>query len=94
MKSDYQFNVIAKIRKIRESKGISQTRMAEFLGISPGQIGNIESYDMPHKYTLKQLVNVCGVLNIGMEDIFTTNDTGQAMSLNTFINCLIKYQER
>lgn len=43
MKSDYQQQVINKIKALREKQGITQLAFSKMLGISPGQMGNIDS---------------------------------------------------
>ncbi len=94
MKTDYQFEIVSRIRKIREERGITQTALAKVLGISLGHIGNIESYDKPHKYTLKQLVSISKFLNINIKDIFVPTGSTREMSLDTFVESLIRYQEK
>ena len=46
---DYQDKVIQSIKKLRTEKGISQAKLSEILGISRGQIGNIENPKYSHK---------------------------------------------
>ncbi len=92
MKTDYQLQVISSIKKIREDKGITQLTLAQYLGISPGQIGNIDSSKQPHKFTLKQLVHICDWFDISIEQILFPKDK-RRHSTHEIINAIIKYQE-
>jgi len=67
---DYQDKIIQSIKRIRIERDISQAKLSEILGISRGQIGNIENPNYPHKYTLKQIMNVCEKLDVPIEQIF------------------------
>lgn len=51
MKSQYQVEIIDRIRRLRHDNQYSQAELATLLGISRGQIGCIESHRYPHKYT-------------------------------------------
>ena len=51
-KTKYQQTIIAKLRRLREEKGYSQQKIGYILGLSNGQVGNIESTKQTHKYTL------------------------------------------
>lgn len=70
MKTDYQQQVINRIKLIRERKRFSQLTFSKLLDISPGQMGNIDSCKQPHKYTLKQILKICDFLEINIEEIF------------------------
>lgn len=95
MKTEYQQNVINRIKKIREDKGVTQLSFAELLGISPGQMGNIDSYKQPHKYTIKQIVTICDSLGVKIEDIFFPEDIAKkTLSVRDIVNAIIRYQER
>lgn len=94
MKTDYQQQVINRIKLVRESKGFSQLTFSKLLGISPGQMGNIDSCKQPHKYTLKQILRICDFLEITMEEIFFTDDERcRPFSTRDVINAIIKYQD-
>ena len=67
---DYQDKVIQSIKKLRTERGISQAKLSEILGISRGQIGNIENPKYSHKYTLKQIDTICKYLDYPIEKIF------------------------
>lgn len=94
MKTDYQQQVINRIKLIRESKGFSQLTFSRLLDISPGQMGNIDSCKQPHKYTLKQILKICDFLEITVEEIFFENDERcRVLSTRDVINAIIKYQD-
>lgn len=94
MKTDYQQQVINRIKFIRESKGFSQLAFSKLLDISPGQMGNIDSCKQPHKYTLKQILKICDFLEIRVEDIFfSNNEQCRAYSTRDVMNAIIKYQD-
>ena len=67
---DYQDRVIQEIKKIRTEHKISQAKLSEILGISRGQVGNIENPNYTHKYTLKQIVAFCKYVDYPIEKIF------------------------
>lgn len=92
MKTEFQCNIIAKLKSRREELGFSQASIALYLGISPGQLGNIESYKRPHKYTLKQLVLLCKKLDIDITTLFINEDK-RSENLNTLIGQIIRYEE-
>ncbi|WP_298551839.1 helix-turn-helix transcriptional regulator [uncultured Parabacteroides sp.] len=95
MKTDYQQQVINRIKLIRESKGFSQLTFSKLLDISPGQMGNIDSCKQPHKYTLKQILRICDFLEITVEEVFFANDDRSRMfSTRDVINAIIKYQDK
>lgn len=94
MKTEYQQKVINKIKAIRESKGITQLAMAKLLDISPGQMGNIDSYKQPHKYTIKQIMAICDALDVDIEDVlFPDENKRKNYSIKDVVNAIIRYQE-
>lgn len=94
MKTDYQQQVINRIKLIRESKGFSQLAFSKLLDISPGQMGNIDSCKQPHKYTLKQILRICDFLEITIEEVFfADNEKCEMFSTRNVINAIIKYQD-
>lgn len=54
-KTENQIKIINRVKELRQEKGVSQQQLATLLGVTNGQIGNIESLKYPHKYTLQQL---------------------------------------
>ena len=94
MKTDYQQKVIDRIKNIREKKGLTQLAFAKILDISPGQMGNIDSYKQPHKYTIKQIVTICDSLGINIEEVlFPESEMTKGYSVRDVVNAIIRYQE-
>lgn len=95
MKSAYQNQIIDKIRLIRLQKGYSQNQIATIIGISSGQMGNIESPNRSHKYTLSQLSMICHEFNIGIEELFleSSDQMSKSETINRLINCIIEYEK-
>ena len=82
MKSEYQLQIIFKIKQERESRGWGQKNIANILGISEGHVGNIESSKFPHKYTLKQLDTLCKHFKIPTEQLFIPDDIYMQKDIN------------
>lgn len=90
-KTEYQLEVISRIRKLRIENEVSQVGLANLIDISNGQIGNIESSKFQHKYTLKQLYLIAQYFRVSMEYLLTgSNDS---LSSSQLIEALIKYDE-
>lgn len=95
-KSEYQLSVILKIKKERETRGLGQKNISDMLGLSLGQIGNIESPKYPHKYTLRQLNVLCKHFRIPIEQLFIPNDTymdEDANIISLLIDKIIEYED-
>lgn len=54
-KTKFQLEVINLVKEIRIQQDLSQDDIADFLDVSRGYIGQIESVNSPSKYTLDQL---------------------------------------
>lgn len=94
MKSDYQQLIINKLKKLREHNNYSQQKLGIILGISNGQVGNIESPNKTHKYTLKQIATLCKLFNIRIEQLFLDdNDFNNDNIIDTLISKIIAYGE-
>lgn len=92
---DYQDKIIQTIKRIRIERDISQAKLSELLGISRGQVGNIENPNYPHKYTLKQIVNVCEKLDVPIEQIFIPDQKVKpecSAVIKGLVDCIIKYE--
>ena len=74
MKSEYQNNIINKVRKLRDEHRYSQEDIAILLGLSNGHVGNIESAKSIHKYTLGQICKICKEFNYPIEHIFLDDE--------------------
>lgn len=93
--TNYQDEIIQRIKKLREAQGISQSKLSEILGISRGQVSNIENPHYPHKYTLKQIDTLCRHLDYPIEKIFLPNvkialECSEAV--NAVLSSIIKYE--
>lgn len=89
MKTDYQISIIGKLRDLRQKRKLSQSQVATALGISAGQMGNIETRKASHKYTIGQIYTLCHELNISISDIFLTKEEKE-LPLEQQIDALIK----
>lgn len=95
MKSEYQLEIIFKIRQEREARGLGQKNIADILGISEGHIGNIESHKFPHKYTLKQLDTLCKYFKIPTEQLFISDDLYLQKDINItslLVDKIVEYE--
>ena len=92
MKTQFQYEVISKLKKYREEKNYTQASIAKLLGISPGQLGNIESYKQGHKFTLAQILKICDLLEIEIVDILLP-EKGKNVGPRALIEAIVKYQE-
>ena len=86
-KTEYQFNIISKVKSLREENHLTQTKVCEMLGISKGQLGNIESSKYPHKYTLKQLFTLCQAVNYPIAKLFLTEEQ---LTSDELVDLLVK----
>ncbi|MBO5026803.1 MAG: helix-turn-helix domain-containing protein [Bacteroidaceae bacterium] len=95
MKTEYQIEIIGKVRKLREANQYSQNQLANHLGLSDGQIGNVESLKYSQKYTLSQLYKICKLFHISIEQLFI-NDDEYSKNINVvdlLIQKIIQYEE-
>lgn len=90
-KTDYQIDVIARIRNLRTARNVSQVALADMINVSNGQIGNIESPKFQHKYTLKQLYIIATHFGVTLDHLLTGCDT--PLSSDELIQALIRYDE-
>ncbi len=96
MKSEFQFSIITKLRRLREENNYSQSQIASILGISNGQMGNIESLKSPHKYTLDQIYKICKLFKVPIERVFINDGECECDggTVDLLILNIIKYEER
>ena len=92
MKTAFQYEVISRLKKLREEKNYTQASIAKLLEISPGQLGNIESIKQEHKFTLAQILRICDELNVSIESIFLPEK--EDVKTREVIEAIIKYQEK
>lgn len=91
--SKIEENIILKIRNLRMEHGLSQQGLSNVLGVSEGQIGNIESPRFQHKYTLKQIYKFCKFIEYPFERIFLTDDEmSSGNKTNLLIERIIEYE--
>lgn len=90
-KSPFQLEVLQRVRSLRIEKGLSQQKLAELLDATNGQIGNIESSNHTHKYTLAQLSAISKEFGVSINYIFTGKDT---CSQDALIDAIVKYEEK
>ncbi len=93
MKTEFQQQIIDRLRRLREERNFSQAFVAKSLGISPGQLGNIESYRRSHKYTLKQIYELSRLLNFPLQNIFSDNPGSISDDVEELIKQIIRYQD-
>ena len=92
MKTQYQYEVISRLKKLREDKNYTQASLAKLLEISPGQLGNIESIKQEHKFTLAQILKICDELGVSIESMFLPDR--EEVKTRDVIEAIIKYQEK
>lgn len=93
MKTPFQYEIISRLKKAREDKNFTQASIAKHLEISPGQLGNIESYKQDHKFTLAQILKICDLLEIKIEEVLLPNK-GVNVEIRDVIEAIVKYQEK
>lgn len=91
IKTEYQNQVINRIRLLRIENEVSQIGLANIIDVSNGQIGNIESTKFQHKYTLKQLYIIANHFNVSLYFLLSGSD--EIVDADTLIKTLIKYEE-
>lgn len=95
MKTEYQVEIINKVRRLREANQYSQTQLANHLGLSDGQIGNVESLKYSQKYTLSQIYRICKLFHIAIEHLFIDDDeySKNIDIVDLLIQKIIQYEE-
>lgn len=92
MKTPFQYEIISRLKKAREDKNFTQASIAKHLGISPGQLGNIESYKQCHKFTLAQIMKICDLLEVDIVEILLPKG-GKNINPKDVIEVIVKYQD-
>lgn len=87
-KSNFQLEIIGKIKKIRLENNISQSQLSSIIEVSLGQVGNIESLKYPHKYTLKQIYIISKYFQFPIESLFLSENE-LTLPKEEIIDCLI-----
>ena len=88
-KTHYQQEIILLIKRLRQDNDVSQSQLSEILGLSSGQIGNIESPKFTHKYTIRQIYEICKHFKYPIEQLFL-NDEEMTLPKKEIIDTLIK----
>ena len=91
-KTDYQQAIIDRIKNLRIQNDITQVMLSKLLGISTGQIGNIESIKFPHKYTLKQIVVFCEHIDYPVSKLLA-KDNQSPNDINILIHNIVEYEQ-
>lgn len=96
MKTEYQNHIINRIRRLREERGYTQGKTAGIIGVSNGQMGNIESPRTTHKYTLSQIQRICKEFGYPIDQLFIEDADlyRQTDFINILIDKIIKYEQR
>lgn len=89
-KTDYQLEVLLRIKQLRLNAQLSQPKLADLLDVTNGQIGNIESANQPQKYTLAQIVRLCEEFGCTINSIFTGKNT---CTQDELIAAIVRYEE-
>lgn len=74
-KTKFQLEVINLVKEIRIRQDLSQDDIADFLDVSRGYIGQIESVNSPSKYTLDQLNKLAVDMRCSPKDFIPANPT-------------------
>ena len=90
-KTDFQNDVVNRIRQLRIAQNVSQIGLANIIDVSNGQIGNIESPKFQHKYTLKHLDLIAKYFGISITYLLTGDK--KEIDIDNLIKYLIKYDE-
>lgn len=91
--SNIEDSVIQKIKRLRIERNISQSALSDILGISDGQIGNIESPKYQHKYTIKQIHEFCSFIEYPFENIFLSDEELKSKNIvKLLIEKIIEYE--
>ena len=90
-KTDFQNEVVNRIRQLRIENEVSQIGLANIIEVSNGQIGNIESPRFQHKYTLKQLYLIAKYFKVPIEYLLTVKN--EELNTENLIKTLIQYDE-
>lgn len=91
IKTEYQNEVINRVRLLRRENDVSQVLLANLIEVSHGQIGNIESPKFRHKYTLKQLYCISKHFNVALSYLLT--GSYRELDSENLIKAIIRYEE-
>lgn len=90
IKTPYQLLIMNRIVKVRKDNHYSQVMVAELLHRSNGFIGNCESANRSHKYTLGQLTAMCKKFGYPLSMILLDKPE---CSNEELIDAIVNYEE-
>ncbi len=68
--------------------------LSNIIGVSDGQVGNIESPKFSHKYTLKQLYDFCIFVKYPFEKLFLTDEELKSKDVvKLLISKIVEYDQ-
>ena len=83
--SDIAKTVGQRIRNFRTQKGLSQDKLAEYAGVHPTYIGQLERGEK--NATLESIERITSALQISLSDLFETIDDKQDGERNIPLEC-------
>lgn len=95
MKSNYQIEIISRIRALRNLNKKSQAEIGRIIGKSKGHMSNIENPRVKHKYRLEHIFTICQEFNYRIEHIFLTEEelTSGKDIVDLLITNIVKYEQ-
>ena len=73
-KTEYQLEIILKIKELREANNVSQKELSNLLEVAPGLIGSIEKPKKTQKNKQKKIYKICHYFNITIEQLFISEE--------------------
>lgn len=93
MKTEYQIDIINRLKLERDKHNLSQKDIADKLGISYGFLGRIESPKQEGKYNLAQIRQLCEIYGIRLSELFMPDSHLDGEDLiNGLVNAIIEYE--
>lgn len=62
--SKLDYEIINRVRELREQKGISQRDLSEIMGLSKSFVGKVEALGQPDKYSIRHLTLISKALKL------------------------------
>jgi transcriptional regulator with XRE-family HTH domain len=62
--SKLDYEIINRVRKLREKKGISQRELSELMNLSKSFVGKVEALGQPDKYSIRHLALIAKALKL------------------------------
>jgi len=86
-----QILILNRIKQFRVEKGYTQMQLAKILNVSNGQIGNMESYSQPQKYTLGHIKTICDKFGGSVSELFTQKKN---CSCDELVEAILEYEKK